>query len=66
LPGCHAALKIAALDQCRIMVTDDDGRREKSFEGWRLLGVLGIVVVVIALVAAAVDWWVLGPLLERI
>jgi hypothetical protein len=66
LPGCHATPKIAPLDQYGIMVRDDDGRPEKPFEGWRLLGVLGIVVLAIALVAAAVDWWVLGPLLERI
>jgi len=38
---------------------------EKSFQGWRLLGVIGIVVVILAIVSAAVDFWVLGPLLER-
>ena len=47
----------------RAMDTHSD---ERSFRGWRLLGVLGIVVVLLAIVSAAVDWWVLGPLLERI
>jgi hypothetical protein len=52
-------------------VSDDisphDGRAaaEKSFRGWRLLGVLTLVVVALAVISAAVDVWVLGPLLER-
>jgi hypothetical protein len=38
---------------------------ERSFRGWRLLGVLGAVVLVLAVISAAVDIWVLGPILER-
>ena len=43
----------------------DDGVPEKRFRGWRLLGYLGIVVLVLAIVSALVDWYVLGPLLGR-
>jgi len=36
------------------------------FRGWRLLGVIMAVVVVLALIAAAVDIIVIGPLEGRI
>ena len=39
---------------------------EKTFRGWRLLGVLAGIVVLLALVAAAVDWIVIGPLEGRV
>jgi hypothetical protein len=39
---------------------------EKQFRGWRLLGVIMIVVVLLALVSAAVDWMVIGPLEGRV
>lgn len=39
--------------------------QEKHFHGWRLLGVIFAVVVVLALVSLAVDWIVIGPLEGR-
>ena len=38
----------------------------KHFHGWRLLGVIFCVVVIIAAVSAFVDWLVIGPLEGRI
>ena len=38
----------------------------RPFRGWRLLGVIGIVVVVLAVVSAIVDWVVIGPLEGRV
>ncbi len=38
---------------------------EKKFHGWRLLGYIMLVVLVLAIVAGVVDWMVLGPLLGR-
>lgn len=38
---------------------------EKKFHGWRLLGCIAMVIVVLALVSAAVDWAVIGPLEGR-
>ena len=37
----------------------------KQFHGWRLLGIIFAVVVVLALVSLAVDWVVIGPLEGR-
>jgi hypothetical protein len=45
--------------------TEPESAREKSFHGWRLLGYLGLVVLALAIVAAIVDWMVLGPLFGR-
>jgi len=39
---------------------------EKKFHGWRLLGVIGAVVLALVVVSAVVDWLVLGPLLGRV
>ncbi len=39
---------------------------DKKFRGWRLLGVIFIVVVVLAVISAVVDWVVIGPLEGRI
>jgi hypothetical protein len=39
---------------------------EKHFHGWRLLGIIFGVVVVLALVSLAVDWVVIGPLEGRV
>ncbi len=38
----------------------------KSFHGYRLLGVIFLVVVALAVVSAIVDWLVLGPLEGRV
>ena len=38
----------------------------RPFRGWLLLGVIGIVVVVLALISAFVDWWFIGPLEGRV
>ena len=39
---------------------------EVKFRGWRLLGFIMMVVVVIAVVSALVDYLVIGPLDGRI
>jgi len=38
---------------------------EKQFRGWRLIGVIMAVIVVLAVVSAVVDWMVIGPLEGR-
>jgi len=38
---------------------------EKQFRGWRLIGVIMGVIVVLAIVSAVVDWAVIGPLEGR-
>jgi hypothetical protein len=38
---------------------------EKQFRGWRLIGVIMCVVVVLAIISAIVDWAVIGPLEGR-
>jgi hypothetical protein len=38
---------------------------EKRFHGWRLVGFILLVVVVLAVVSAVVDWVVIGPLEGR-
>ena len=38
---------------------------EKRFHGWRLVGFILLVVVVLAAVSAVVDWMVIGPLEGR-
>lgn len=38
---------------------------EKRFHGWRLIGIIMCVVVVIAIISAVVDWAVIGPLEGR-
>ena len=38
----------------------------KRFRGWRLLGVILAVVVVLAVISAVVDYLVIGPLEGRI
>jgi hypothetical protein len=49
--------------------TDNQAGREpeieRKFRGWRLLGIILCVVVVLALVSAVVDWLVIGPLEGR-
>jgi hypothetical protein len=43
----------------------DTGQPEKRFHGWRLVGIIMGVVVVLAVVSAIVDWAVIGPLEGR-
>jgi hypothetical protein len=38
---------------------------EKQFRGWRLVGVIMVIVVVLAIVSAFIDWAVIGPLEGR-
>ncbi|MEM9744214.1 MAG: hypothetical protein AAF918_16135 [Pseudomonadota bacterium] len=38
---------------------------EKRFHGWRLIGIILIVMVVLAVISAVVDWMVIGPLEGR-
>jgi hypothetical protein len=39
--------------------------QDKQFRGWRLLGVLFVVIVVLAVTSFIVDWVVIGPLEGR-
>ena len=39
---------------------------EKRFHGWRLVGVLALVIVSLAAVSFVVDWVVIGPLDGRL
>jgi len=48
------------------MPLDEPESDIKRFHGWRLLGVILCVVIVIAVVSALVDWLVIGPLEGRI
>ncbi|MCZ6616484.1 MAG: hypothetical protein O7E57_00010 [Gammaproteobacteria bacterium] len=40
--------------------------RDKQFHGWRLLGVIIAVAVVLAIVSFIIDWMVIGPLEGRV
>ena len=42
-----------------------DASTEHKFRGWRLLGVVALVVVLLAVASAVVDWLVIGPLEGR-
>ena len=44
----------------------DSPSTEKKFRGWRLVGFIFCVVVVLAVVSAVVDWMVIGPLEGRV
>ena len=48
------------------MSPPDPPTEEKTFQGWRLLRYLAIVVLGLAVVAALVDWLVLGSLEGRV
>ncbi len=41
-------------------------REEKRFHGWRLIGVIMIVVIGLAVISAVIDWSVIGPLEGRV
>jgi len=43
----------------------DPEEPEKRFHGWRLVGFIMCVVVIVAIVSALVDWAVIGPLEGR-
>jgi hypothetical protein len=45
---------------------DNGGAEEKAFRGWRLLGVIMCVVLVLAIISFVVDWLVIGPLEGRV
>ena len=45
---------------------ETDEFAEKRFRGWRLIGIIMGVVVVLAVVAFVVDWAVIGPLEGRV
>lgn len=38
---------------------------ERRFHGWRLLGIIMVVVVVLAVISAIIDWAIIGPLEGR-
>jgi hypothetical protein len=44
---------------------ETDEFAEKRFRGWHLIGWILVVVVALALISAAVDWIVIGPLEGR-
>jgi len=44
---------------------ETDEFAEKRFRGWHLIGWIVVVVVLLALISAAVDWIVIGPLEGR-
>ena len=39
---------------------------DKEFHGWRLLGVIIGVAVVLAIISFMIDWMVIGPLEGRV
>jgi hypothetical protein len=45
---------------------ETDEHAHKRFQGWRLIGVILIVVAVLAGVSFVVDWMVIGPLEGRV
>ena len=47
-------------------MNDDGMNDEKRFHGWRLLGALLAIIVVIATASFVVDWLVIGPLEGRV
>lgn len=44
---------------------ETDEHAEKRFRGWRLVGFVTCVVVLLALISFLVDWAVIGPLEGR-
>lgn len=44
---------------------ETDEHADKRFRGWRLIGFIMGVVVVLAVISAIVDWVVIGPLEGR-
>jgi hypothetical protein len=44
----------------------DSPDQGKQFRGWRLLGVLAVVILVLAATSFIIDWVVIGPLEGRV
>jgi len=45
---------------------ETDEHAHKRFRGWRLIGVIVGVVVLLAIISFLVDWAVIGPLEGRV
>lgn len=45
---------------------ETDEFAEKRFKGWHLIGWIVVVVALLALISAIVDWVVIGPLEGRV
>ncbi len=45
---------------------ETDEFADKRFRGWRLLGILFGVIVLLGVISAVVDWAVIGPLEGRV
>lgn len=54
-----------AQDHQQTSASDHDEVNEKRFHGWRLLGFILLVIVVLGLISALIDWIVIGPLEGR-
>ncbi len=39
---------------------------ERQFHGWRLIGLVMIVIALLAAISFAIDWAVIGPLEGRV
>ncbi len=50
----------------RAMSEQHSNESPKQFRGWRLIGAIMCVVVVLAVVSFIVDWMVIGPLEGRV
>lgn len=62
-----------ALYTCTMGVDDDDSTdehhdpaEERRFHGWRLIGVIMLVVLALAVISFVVDWMAIGPLEGRV
>ena len=44
---------------------ETDEHADKRFQGWRLLGIIAVIIVGVAVASALVDWAVIGPLKGR-
>ena len=55
----------ALTPDARVSATEPGPDPNRPFRGWRLLGVIFLVVVALAVVSAVVDWLVIGPLEGR-
>jgi len=51
--------------QSNVSASSPAEQPEKRFHGWRLIGFIMGVVVMLAVVSAIVDWAVIGPLEGR-